>query len=189
MENTFVLAVHKEIQFQDLFRKMFSSVNCKCCHSNEMSRITRWNSLIIFHCDQKTLGKCLHLEKQFSWTQAPHAQADSSLECYLRVLLEIRVHNWAEQVTGECAKDKRGEKLLHKKRKKCLRTYCNFVHLGSVCSPYVKSPTTVLLQAMGGKERETEGWDVTQRSTGHKRKPKVKDQTKKATQGPGGGPS
>lgn len=43
----------------------------------------------------------------------------------------------------------------------------------------------MLWQAMQGKEQETGGRGVTQRSTGHKHEPEVKDQTRKATQGPG----
>lgn len=34
-------------------------------------------------------------------------------------------------------------------------------------------------------KRQRRGGDVTQRSTGHKQEPKVKDRTRKATQGPG----
>lgn len=57
-----------------------------------------------------------------------------------------------QQVTGAHAKDERGGKPQNKKRK-CLRTYCSLVQLGSVCSPDMTSPASVLWQAMRGEEQ------------------------------------
>lgn len=76
-----------------------------------------------------------------------------------------------------------------KREKKCLRTYCSLVRLGSVCSPDMKSPTSALWRAMRGEEqgardKRGEKRDVARRSTGHKQEPEVEDQTRKATQGP-----
>lgn len=113
---------------------------------------------------------------------ALHAQAESSLECYPRVCLDMRVHNWVQQVKGAHAKDERGGKPQHKKRK-CLRTYCSLVRTGSVCSPDMMSPTSVLWQAMRGEEQRSKwqgGRDVAQRSTAHKQGQKGQGSNKKS---------
>lgn len=83
----------------------------------------------------------------------------------------------------------RAERNCGTKRKKNSRTYCSLDQLGSVSSPDVTSSASVLLKAMKGqgargKERETRGGDVAQRSRSTGREPKAKDQSRQATQGP-----
>ncbi len=73
--------------------------------------MTPFHNPIMFHWHQKNTRDTQ--KKHTCRTSTLHAQAESSLECYLRVCLEMRVHNWAEQVKGECAKDKRGERPQH----------------------------------------------------------------------------
>lgn len=118
-----------------------------------MNSITRWNKHIIFHWHQKTLGDaCKTLGKT--------DLLDSNTACpswvFLWNVIWVCVWKW-ECITERSrwwesvAKDKRGEKRQDKKRKKCLRTYCSLVQLGSLCSLDMKRPTSVLWQAMRSK--------------------------------------
>lgn len=97
----------------------------KCRHPSVMSySITRWNNPIIFRWHRETLGDaCKTLGKTDSLLLNTACPSRVFLGMWSeRVRLEMRVHNWEKQVTGEWAKDKSGEKPQHiKRRKKCLR--------------------------------------------------------------------
>lgn len=47
-------------------------------------------------------------------------QAETSLECYLRMCLEMREHNWMKQVSRAHARDESGQKTAAYKRKEVL---------------------------------------------------------------------
>lgn len=93
------------------FHKDVFSSKCKSLRSNDL----RYYWMEEPH--HFPLGEAGHTlgKNRPAWRCILRVQAEFSLECYLNVFLEMRVHNWMEQVTGVHAKDRKGRKPQQKK--------------------------------------------------------------------------
>lgn len=134
----------------------------KCRHPSAMSySITRWNNPIIFRWHWETLGDaCKTLGKTDSLLLNTACPSRVFLGMWSeRVCLEMRVHNWEKQVTGECAKDKSGEKPQHiKRRKKCLRNLLGSGSTGLCMFPRYDESGQCAVAGNGGQGARSKQW-------------------------------